>query len=101
MSAEAMGDLVRAAIALGANCKVRHQPEFPVRNRIYEEDSWSESSDNKDDPEWLSILTQLPPWIRDPGGGNGVSEENGMSRRLPALSSLAIGAPQRALGGAT
>ena len=77
--AASMEDLVRAVNALGLNhevARVRYQPEFPVRGRIYEGDEWSsESSDDYEDQEWLSIQAQLPPWIRNPGGGDGVSEE--------------------------
>ena len=106
-TAEAAKDLVRAVDELGFNhevSRVRYQPDFPVRGRIYEGDEWSsESSDDDDDPVWLSILAQLPPWIRNLGGGDGVSEEGGMPRRLLASSGTgqALGASRRALPGAT
>jgi hypothetical protein len=93
-----MEDLARAVDALSLNHKVarvRYQPEFPVRGRIYEGDEWSsESSNDDEDPMWLSIQAQLPPWIRNPGGGDGVSEE-GVDAR-PAAGVVMSGAEESA-----
>ena len=63
--AEAAKDLVRAVDDLSFNhevARVRYQPEFPVRGRIYEEDTWpSESSNGNNDLVWLSMLAHMPP----------------------------------------
>ena len=75
MSAKVQEDLERAIDTLGVKYEIRYHPDMPKRDRSYEEDDWSESFDDNDKPVWHSILSQLPPWIRNLGGSNGLSEE--------------------------
>ena len=97
MSAKAQEDLKQDINTLGVKYKIRYHQDMHVRDTIYEGGDWSESFDDGDNPVWRSILPQLPPWIRNPSGGGGVSEEGGTPLRLPALSRLTLSLVQSPL----
>ena len=74
MSAKAQEDFKRAFDMLGVKYEILYHPDVPKRDRIYEGDYWSESSDDNNDPVWRSMLSQLPPWIRNSEGSDGEPE---------------------------